>query len=480
MTTNPLRFLAAVAFLLIVSSGFAQTTFTLDQCTEYALQNSIAAKNATLDEQIAESKVKETFGIGLPQITGNASVTHNQQLPRFFATKQTAFAFSGLPADDYPNFLPGLGDNDVVASQNFFQLRSAGDAGLSINQLIFNGSYIVGLQASKAYKELAYKSNDQTKEQIIEQVTKAYYTVLINKERTELFTSNIARVDTLLKNTRALFENGFAEDIDVDRIQVTLNNLLAQRDRFLSMNQLSIELLKFQMNYPMDQPLEVAGSIQDVEVNTDLNSYIENWDYKRRADYRVLEANHTLQSLNVRNKYAEGMPSLSASANLGYATQSPNVGGIFQTRSNFADNGTIGPDKWYGYSLFSVSLNVPIFSGLQRSYRIQQEKIALNKIENSFVQLKSSIDYETKQSTLEFENALQTLRVQNQTMELAAKVARVTKIKYEQGIGSNLEVIDAEDSLRQAQTNYYSSLFDAMIAKVNLDKAYGKLYTAKN
>ena len=334
---------------------------------------------------------------------------------------------------------------------------------------------MVGLQATSVYKDLAIKQGIQTKEQIIQQVMKAYYGVLINKERISLFANNIARVDSLLRNTKALNQNGFAESIDVDRIQVTLNNLLAERNKFLNLNELGLEILKFQMNYPMEQSLEVIGNINEVQVDTNLDHYKENWDYKIRPDFQVLETNRRLQELNVKNQVAAFMPSLNAFANLGYATQSPTVGGLFKTNTQIEDFGTLGPDKWYSYSQVGVSLHVPIFSGMQRHYKLQQEKLNLLKVENGFRSLKNGIDLEIKQSSLIFENAITTLQTQRENMNLAANVARITKIKYEQGVGSNIEVIDAENSLRQSQTNFYGAMFDAMVAKVDLDKAYGKL-----
>ena len=121
-----------------------------------------------------------------------------------------------------------------------------------------------------------------------------------------------------------------------------------------------------------------------------------------------------------------------------------------------------------------------IFTGFQRQYKIQQEKLTLQKVENGFRTLKESINLETKQASINFENAITSLTSQKENMELANKVARVTKIKYEQGVGSNIEVVDAENSLRTAQTNYYNALFDAMIAKVDIDKAYGKILTNQN
>lgn len=469
------RFLPLLLILLLSAGAHAQQatqSFTLEQCIEYALKNSINAQNATIDEYIAAARVKETIGLGLPQISGSVSLAHNQKLQRFFGV------YSDSPTSGFsffPSTIPGAQNGDLLAAQNFFQRKSSGNASLSINQLIFNGSYVVGLQAANTFKDLALKTSDQTKEQIVQQVTKAYYGVLINKERTELFTNNIARLDTLLRNTKALNQNGFAEGIDVDRIRVAYNNLTAERDKFLNLNQLGLELLKFQMNYPSSQSIDVVGNIQEVVVDVNLDSYKEGWDYKNRPDFKVLEVNRKLQELNIKNQYAGAVPSIGAFANLGYFTQSDNVSGLFKTNSNVKDDGIIGPDKWYNFSQFGVSMNIPIFSGLQRHYKIQQEKLTLQKIDNGFKSLKNAIDLDIAQSSIMFENALKSLASQKENQELASNIARITKIKYEQGVGSNLEVVDAENSLRTAQTNYYSALFDAMVAKVDLDKAYGKL-----
>lgn len=468
---NPFHKLSMLMLgLLLAGHVSAQQSFTLDQCIDYALKNSINVQNSVLDEQIATAKVKETIGLGLPQISATSSIVHNPKLSRFFTTYTGSGGFIGDLSG-----VPGIQVGDVIAARNFFQLQSSGGASVTANQLLFNGSYLVGLQASSVYKELAVKTGNQTKEQIIQQVMKAYYGVLINKERINLFANNIARVDSLLRNTKALNQSGFAEAIDVDRIQVTLNNLLSERNKFLNLNELGLELLKFQMNYPMDQTLEVVGNINEVQVDTNLERSKEGWDYKIRPDYQVLETNRKLQALNVKNQQAAFMPTLNAFATWGYSTQSPQLGGLFKTNSKITDNGTVGPDKWYDYSQIGISLNVPIFSGMQRQYRLQQEKIALQKIDNGFKSLKNGIDLEIKQASLIFENAISTLETQRANMDLANRVAQVTKIKYEQGVGSNIEVIDAENSLRQAQTNYYGAMFDAMIAKVDLDKAYGKL-----
>jgi outer membrane protein TolC len=453
------------------------SAFTLEKAIHYAFENAISMQNSVLDEQISDAKVKETRGIGLPQVDGTVSLMHNAKLARFYATKQTAFGFSGLPEEEYQNFLPTLSDNDVVASKNFFQLPSNGSAALSVSQLLFNNSYLLGLKAASTYRDLATKTTQQTREQIIENVTKAYFAAVINTERIKLFESNIARVDSLFKSTKALNENGFAEAIDVDRTEVTLNNLIIERDKFLGIQEIALELLKFQMNYPMDKSITVVGDLNSMKIDRDISYLKEDWNYNTRIEYSILESNYRLQELDVKNKVSASVPSLSAFANLGMGTQSNNIAGLFQTNSNINDQGGIGPDKWYPATSFGVTLHVPIFSGLQRNYALQQSKLSLLKTENGFRSLKNSIDLEIKRGGIVYENALKSLDAQRRNTTLAENVAHVTKIKYQQGVGTNLEVVDAESALREAQINYYSAMYDAIVSRVDLIRAYGKINT---
>jgi outer membrane protein len=474
------RFYQTLLFSFVIPLwAHAQTadtaTFALDDCITYALENTSEIKNARVEEQISQAKVRETTGLGLPQITGSVGVTHNNKLSRFYQQYDPS-----QPGIVDLSQIPGIQPGDVVAFQNFFQLKSSADASISVNQLLFSSTYLVGLKAASTYKELSYKTTEQTKIQIVENVTKAYYSVLINNERITLFDNNIARVDSLLRTTRAMNQNGFAEAIDVDRIQVTLNNLKTEKLKFANLQNLSLGLLKFQMNYPMDQPLKVTGSLDSVAINESLfQEYQQGWDHKNRIEYKMLEVQRDLQKLDIKNKYSTGLPTLRGFANLGYSTQSPNVSGLFKTNTDIEENSVVGPDKWYSYSQFGVTLSIPIFSGLQRTYQVQQAKLSLLKIENNFSSLKQSIDLSIQQNTVTYQNSVESLKSQQENMVLADKVARITKIKYEQGVGSNTEVIDAETSLRESQVNYYSALYDAIIAKVDLDKAYAKIDPSK-
>lgn len=446
---------------------------TLQQCIDYALSNNVNAKNAALDREIANARVKETVGIGLPQISGTVTAQQSPTQQRFF-TQYTAGGQSFF-IDDATAAQLGMEDGDVAALENIFALKGNGDANLSINQLVFNGSYFVGLQAAKTYKDLAVKQASQTKEQVILGVTKAFYNVLITQERLELVESNLKRLDTLFRNTTAMQENGFAEKIDVDRLKVQLNNLRVGKQDLESLNDISMKLLKFQMSYPFEQTLIIDGSLEEAALSN-AQAPLDSFNYAKRPDYQVMQVNYELQKLNIKNKYAEAIPSLSAFASLGYNTQSPGFGGIFSTEATFEGNDQIGPDKWYGYSTIGLRLSWNLFTGLQRNFQIQQEKLTLEKLENGFESLEQSIDMEIYQSQQNLKNAISKLEVQRESMDLATSIFDITQIKYQEGVGSNLEVVEADNSLKEAQTNYYSALYDAIIAQLELKKALGTLY----
>lgn len=446
--------------------------FTLEQCMEYAHEHAFDVQNSRLDEASAQAKVKETVGIGLPQVTGSVSAQRSPTLSRFFSTYDPNN--SGFIGEEGAAALQSAGAQagDVYATENFFQLKSNGDANISINQLIFNGSYIVGLQASNAYKDLATKQRLYIEGERKAAVAKAYFNVLINDDRLDLYSSNLNRLQEVYDNTKALNESGFAESIEVDRLKVALNNAKAEIANLEALTALSLSLLKFQMNYPQDQELILDGTIEDVKERA-IASYSAHVQFSERRDYEVLMANKHLQELNIKNKYAEALPYLSAYATLGSSTQSDSFTGLFKTESSFSEIGPFGPDKWYGYSTIGLRLGWNIFTGLQRTYQIQQEKIALEKIDNNIDAMKTQIQIEVQDSESSLSSSLRRLSVQEENLNLAKKIFDISQKKYEEGVGSNLEVVDANNSLKEAQTNYYNTLFEAIIARIDLSRALG-------
>ncbi len=431
-------------------------SFTLQQCLDYAYTHATSLQKAQLDEQIAKAKVNETIGVGLPQVNGTAQLLYNFEL-------RPAFLPAFFLAGSDPNAPPPDPNAEFVAVRGIFAPRYQGDAGITISQLIFNGSYFVGLEAAKTYTQLAQKNTKATKINIAENVTKAYFSLLVAKERATILDNNLARLDSLIKDTRALNKQGFVENIDLNRLEVTANNLRAEQAKVERLIQLSKELLKFQMNMPAQEELEIVGSIRDYQLEQ-VPDENQKADYKSRIEYATLETGMALTKLDLKNKNVSAYPSLVAIGQMGYSTGAR----FFSNIGDFRN-------RWLGYGTVGLQLNVPLFAGMQRKYSMQQTRLELKKLEQDKRSLEQAIDFQTRQSQITLRNALTTLEVQKRNMELAKEVVRVSQIKYKQGVGTNTDVVNAEAALKEAETNYYAALYDALIAKVDLDKALGKL-----
>ena len=450
------KFLYLLSFSIIWEAN-AQSevkNFTLRQSIDYALVNNVTIKNATIDEYIAKAKVGETASLGLPQINGSVGLQHSDPLRAFFGQG------NGLPSAFAGGII--IPDGQVYSAPNFFQLKNGVDASVTITQLIFSSSYIIGLQAAKTYKALSAISKENTQIQVVENVTKAYYMYLVNVQRQNLFDANIARLDSLLRQTKAISKAGLAEQIDVDRLEVTYNNLLTERDKFTNMLMLSGLLLKFQMGMPMSESLTLVDKIEDV--NLDSNSVSsEAANFANRTEYKMLETQLRLNTLNSKNNKYSFLPSIQASANLGRFTQS-NKFDFFKTSH-----------PWANYGVYSIGANIPIFDGLGKVKRVQQAKLEIEKTENSMNQFKQVVDMQAKTAELTYKNNIQSMKVQQRNLNLAKEVVRVSQIKYKAGVGSNIEVITAESTLKESQVNYYNALYDAIVAKIDFDKAIGNL-----
>lgn len=431
-------------------------SFTLQQCLDYAYTNATSLQKSQLDEQIAKAKVNETIGIGLPQINGTAQLLYNFEL-------RPAFLPAFFLAGSNPSAPPPDPNAEFVPIRGIFAPRYQGDAGITISQIIFNGSYFVGLEAAKTYRQLAQKNTKATKITVTENVTKAYFSLLVAKERATVLENNLARLDSLIKDTKALNQQGFVENIDLNRLEVAANNLRAEQDKVKRLIELSTELLKFQMNMPAQDELVIVGSIRDYQLEQ-LPDENQKPDYKNRIEYATLETGVALTKLDLKNKNFSGYPSLIAIGQMGYSTG-----------ARFFSNVGDFKNRWLGYGTVGLQLNVPLFAGMQRKYSMQQTRLELKKLEQDKRSLEQAIDFQTRQSQITLSNAITTLEVQKRNMELAREVIRVSEIKYKQGVGTSTDVVNAQTAFKEAETNYYAALYDALIAKVDLDKALGKL-----
>lgn len=449
-----MRFIITLLLLSTVQLAIAQDqiSMSLQECIDYAMSNNTQIINADYEKQIADTQIGETLSQGLPQVNASATINYNFEPQKALFSPETF----GLDPNNLP---PGIEviDGDIV---NSFQQPYDGNIGISASQLLFDGSFFVGLQASRTYKELSTKEHIKTQIDVVEAVSKAYYNVLVSQERLDLLEVNFQRLDTLLKETKIMYENGFAEKIDVSRLKVQYNNLKVQLDNTKEMLRVSRDLLKFQMGMPISNQLTLTDKLKEVEFDVLID---ENFSYNERIEYSQLQTNMALVNLDMKNNKVKYLPTLYANFGYGYNTQTDQSDQWFQT------------NRWLSNGYLGATLSVPLFDGLLKSNKIQKNRLQVKQLEQSFDQLENSIDLEIDQAKINMNTALDKMAAQKENMELAEEIYNVTKIKYQEGVGSNLEVVEADADYEEAQTNYYNALFEALVAKVELEKAYGKL-----
>lgn len=438
----------------------ASYSFTLQQAIAYTYEHQANLLNARLDEMAAKHTVKDYTGIGLPQINSSIEFIDNVQLPTQFFPDFLSPSVYGILYDE--GLISSIPDQNNQQFPVKFGTRYNTTAGISASQLIFDGTYIVGLKAAKTYRELTTRSTLVTQAEIAEKVSKAYYDVLINNERMELLNTNITRLKKLSDDTRAMYDNGFVEKIDADRVELAFNTMVTEKEKTERLIQLGYLLLKFQMGMDLSAKLTLTDKLNDMKLET-TGLVNETFDFSRRPEFSVLQTNQKLQHLLVKKERFGYLPSLVAFGNLN-TVASRNEFDVFD-----------GSKPWFASGFIGAKLSMPIFDGLSRNARIQKNKIELAKVNNSMSQLKTGIQLEIASARVSLQNGLASLQTQKKNMELAGEISRVTRIKYEQGVGSNLEVVTAESALKEAQVGYLTALYDAMISKIDLDKATGNL-----
>ncbi|SIS96441.1 TolC family protein [Belliella pelovolcani] len=430
-------------------------SLTLEESIKFALENNVDAKNAQLEVLISKGIIGENRATGLPQVNGTLEMTKNLQPPLIILPAEAGGLLGG---DGDPG--AGGGPDDITVIP--FAVNYQSSLTFSVEQMVFNGSYFVGLKAAKTLKSLTEFDKEKTETDIIESTKKAYFTVLINAERKELVAANLSRIETLLKETEALYQEGFVEKLDVSRVKVQLNNLKTELDKIEAAEEISKQLLKVQIGMPINVPIEINQKITDIHTLTELESLLANNGY-RRVEIDQINTNLELAKLDLKNNQVQYMPNLSAF-------------GTFQRVTGAQQFNTIlDSDRWFSSSFAGLRMSIPIFDGLRKSYKVQQNRVQIRQLENQRYFIEENIELERYQAKTTLKNAIRTLSVQQENRELALEVFEMTKIKYQEGVGSNLEVVEADSALKEAETNYYSALYDALIAKVDLEKALGIL-----
>jgi len=418
-------------------------SFTAKEAVDYAMSHAVQVKNALLDIKIQEQTNKGITAMALPQIKGDVSLTDYLSL----ATQLIPAEFTGGTPGTYIPIKFGTKYN--------------GTYGANLQQIIFDGQVFVGLQARRASIKNVELAADVTKEQIKANVLKVYYQLVVAKRQIGTINANIATYEKLLHDTKEIYKNGFAEKLDVDKVQVQLSNLETQKLKAQNQIDAGKEGLKFLMNIPQKDELILTDTLSDEELKSGILA--ENYKYEDRKEYQQLETQIELGRFNIKRYQLSKIPTLSFSANVNQNAQ--------RNKFNFFK----GSEPWYTNSFISFSLSIPLFDGGTRNSNIQTAKLNLMKMNNQLDQLKSSIDNDVSQSRINMQSAVITMDLQKKNIDLAQNVYNSTKLKYEQGVGSNQEINQAQTDLVTAQNNYYSSLYDAIIAKIDYLQAAGRL-----
>ena len=466
-------------FMLLLSgltlSGYAQQaapppgavhSFSLQNCINYAYEHQDTVKNAALDIKSAEYKVKETTGIGLPQINGSASFTDYLKtstilFPNFITPAVYQVLIDQKIKDGSGNTITTVPNGAGGYTSVSFQQKYSTNVGLTLTQILFDGSYLVGLKASKTYKELSERSYIRSKIDAKVNVTKAYYQVLVSNEQIRLLDADLTQLKQQLDQTVAQNKQGFVEQIDVQRIQVQYNNLVTTRENTIRLLVLNYQLLKFQMGMPVNEELTLADKLEDIKLESDISNQGDTTFYHNRIEYGLSETNLKLNQLDLQRRKSQFLPTFSANGNTSIVNQNNSFNQLFK-----AD---------YPSTYVGLSLNIPIFSGGQRINQVRQSKIAVLKAQNDLDNLKNGILLQANSAQITYTNSLKSLENQKENQKLAQEVLRVSKIKYGQGVGSSIEVTQAQTDLETADNKYIQSLYDALVSKVDLDKAYGKI-----
>lgn len=463
------RFFTVMLLFLVLSPQLQaqkKYAFTATQAVEHAVKNLIEVKNLKLDRDIQIARNKEIRGQALPQVNGSVSSQYFFNIPVTLLPDFISPAVYGVLNKEgvkdaggntiqVPSGPPGL--NPVQ-----FGVPWQASAGFSFQQLFFQPDVFVALQArskSLTYADINIKAMEDSARS---NVYRSYYSVLIAEKRRQFMVDGINRLEKLSKDQEVLYKNGFAERLDIDRTQVNLNNLRSAKSQVDNLVSIGYAALKFAIGLNQQDTLQLTDTLSMSIVKKDILD-TTGFKYQDRNEIKLLETVKELQTLDLKRYKLQYLPTIA-----GFWNYSQNA-----QRREF--NLFSANQPWFKTNVAGLSINVPVFDGLQKNYRIQQAKLNLEKTQNTIENVQRAIDLQRVASYNSFRNAITGLDIQERNLELAERVFQTTKKKYEQGLGSSFELLQTEQSYEDAQANYFQALYDATIAKISYFRALGRL-----
>lgn len=436
------NFLMLLLLIFGISAG-AQTpkSFSLDEAISYALGNSLSIKNAQIGIADANEQIKENKAIGLPTISANLGYNYYFKLP-----------VSLVPAEFF-------GGQAGEFSKLAFGTKNNISAGIEAQTLLFDWSYLTGLKAAHAYRDYSEEEKTLTEVEVRNQVRSAYLPSLIIEESKKILAKNIDNVKQLRHETSEMYKAGFVEQLDVDRLDLTIANLETNLGNLDRQIQLVYNALKLVMNYPMDMEIIVSDDLDKLLIEASQEDLGGKINYTARPEYRVAERGKSLNLLNIEYMKSTYYPNLSGFASYTQQGQS----GDFFNNNIWTDIGIVG-----------LKASIPIYSGGGKKAKLHRAQLDLAKTENNIRSLERGIWLEIGNARIAYTNAKVRVAEQQKNLALAQRIYDTTQIKYKEGVGSSLEISQAEQALFQSQQNVIQARYEFLLAKVDLDKALGK------
>lgn len=408
--------------------------FSIRQALEYASSNNPDIKNAYADVALADQTVKEVTAMGIPQVRGQV------QFQDQIAKQVFVFPLNGVATP--------------VRVGNKYTTQAA----LNVNWLLLDGTYFLGLKSAKEYTRLSKKIAVQTENDVKIDIAKTYFLALIAKENISLMNASYETLQKTYNEVTALYKEGFAEELESDRLKLQLSNLDVSRKKMRDQYEVALGLLKVKMGLEQSKPVILTDNIDQLNTLLATPDTEESINWKGRSDFQVLQQQAILNKYNIK-RYQYG--------------KYPNLAGAFTyQQSNFGE--TIDFSRWYDNSFLALQMNIPIFSGFSNDAKIQKAKIELLKTETNIKKAENMIGLEVQQNRLRFLRAQEYVQQQKENLELAGRILKTSTIKYREGVGSNLELVTANQDLKTTQTNYLTAVYELLVAKLDYMMSLGK------
>ncbi len=416
---------------------------TLRDALNYSLRNNSTVNKSRLDIERAKYVVQETRAQALPQLNIAGTLTDQLIIPKLIFNGQVV----------------SLGTKyNAVGQANF-------------SQKLFDKQVFTGLKASEASVDFYRLTSQQTEENVIEQVSSAYYQYLVTREQLEVIDSNINATARVAKIIAAQFKSGLAKKIDLDRTQVNITNLNTQREQLLNAISQGENTLKYYMGMPVNTVIIIPqAELQNVK--TEAARGLDSVNTTNLIDYKVLTKQEQLLKFQKQAYQAQYYPSLSFTANYSQNGLSPNFNLFNFTRNSSA--------YWYGASAIGLTLNIPVFDGFARRSRVREANVDILKIREDIRNTSNALNLAYKNARVQINNSLNTISLQTANVRLANEVYTSTQNNYRNGLASLTDLLDAQNALVSAQNSYNQALLNYKIAEIELIKSNGNIRTLLN